>query len=854
MKGMKKLFSLLLASMLVGATYAMPFRYADSFEKTEPLQTTPVFFLSSTHHSDMEKAPTLRSLNEENEKMQMEEIVKSQRAFERNVLTQNVRKSFKNASTTAEGDTVVVVPDSFEPTYYPSSGDWLWMFYSTDKKVYMQFDWYNFGPDSPYGTFTEADLDAFYSYITNYSAGVFEDVTKCKVTISSKKVTDNLSLTVVDGVVDGSKGTVYVLKGEIETLMPQDTVPVTIGDATIAMNTDSTAILKGHNNEVSVEANIATTAIVDSYEQADFDLENTSLVVKGDTLGIWTIDAKVYVSADMSSLNADLTILTLDTVVYNVTLVSPIVLKGTVEASLPNMVIDDSYSWFNMYFITGSAEGISFRATTTKIESGLYSMADGNLGIRLIIYGTQETVWGGTLDLNVSEEGDASAEAIVLTSDLILYKFHLSWSVPEPKDTVSIVFQHRAEANASLKEGLLQLVGANDSARIAVATIGWELGKDSYISAETALLDYSFVTRYVGKDTISVAAAAISGQVLQLGDTIQITASLICFDSVQYDVQLWYALPTPTETVNLGFITDVTFVNAMSNNQYQLRGATSDSTWMVSFVPANTETVEGEFENDGYFKSDFISRYTWVYNDETNEFLDVLAAKVTVFMDETKLIIANCDYICSDDKRYTFTMKGKYERVHISHDTEDPTPVDLTFTSASHQFAADDEYLSEGALNFYALGLENTDYLRLQFVVEPNAELPASVIPAGVYPINNSYQPGTCPSGDYDGKYIYPCFFGQTTQDGKSLSSNGMYYLVDGTITVETVGENDLHIVVDAVNSYDTPVKIDVNTVATGIKIVESENNLTVKKFINNGVILIQRGEHVYNVMGAQMK
>ena len=351
-----------------------------------------------------------------------------------------------------------------------------------------------------------------------------------------------------------------------------------------------------------------------------------------------------------------------------------------------------------------------------------------------------------------------------------------------------------------------------------------------------------------------MAATAISGIVQQMGDTIKMTASLICFDSIQYDVELWYAVPTPTETVNLGFITDVTFVNAMSNNQYQLRGATADSTWMVSFVPASTETVEGEFVNDGYFSSDFISRYTWVYDAKNDEFYEVLAAKVTVFMDETKLIIANCDYICSDDKRYTFTMKGKYERVHISYDTEDPTPVNLTFTTASHQFAADAEYVSEGALNFYALGLENTDYLRLQFVVEPNAELPACVIPAGVYPINKSYEPGTCPSGDFDGEYIYPCFFGQTSEDGKSLSTKGMYYLVDGTVTVETVGESDLHIVVDAVNSYDTPVKIDINTVVTGIESVEAETLVPLKKFLQDGVLLIQRGDRIYNLTGAQVK
>ena len=43
------------------------------------------------------------------------------------------------------------------------------------------------------------------------------------------------------------------------------------------------------------------------------------------------------------------------------------------------------------------------------------------------------------------------------------------------------------------------------------------------------------------------------------------------FDSVQYNVRMWYAVPTPTQTIDLGEITDTKFVNAMATmGVYQL--------------------------------------------------------------------------------------------------------------------------------------------------------------------------------------------------------------------------------------------------------------------------------------------
>ena len=177
------------------------------------------------------------------------------------------------------------------------------------------------------------------------------------------------------------------------------------------------------------------------------------------------------------------------------------------------------------------------------------------------------------------------------------------------------------------------------------------------------------------------------------------------------------------------------------------------------------------------------------------------------------------------------------------------TPVDATFTSEHYEFAISDEYLAQyGALDFYAQGIDNADYLALEFLINPDNADATTLLPAGVYEISDSYEEGTATAGDFDGMSVYPCFFGQLTPTG--LSTTGMYFLVSGTITVEKVGEADLHIVVDAVNSYDVPVKIDVNTTATAINNVENDATKAVK-FVKNGQLYIQRGEKLYNVLGA---
>ena len=76
--------------------------------------------------------------------------------------------------------------------------------------------------------------------------------------------------------------------------------------------------------------------------------------------------------------------------------------------------------------------------------------------------------------------------------------------------------------------------------------------------------------------------------------------------------------------------------------------------------------------------------------------------------------------------------------------------------------------------------------------------------------------------------------------------------MVDGTVTVENVN-GILKVDVDAVNSYEVPVKLHFQ-VYTDVEDVLATDAIEVKKLFVNGQLYIVRGRNVYAVTGTQLK
>ena len=76
--------------------------------------------------------------------------------------------------------------------------------------------------------------------------------------------------------------------------------------------------------------------------------------------------------------------------------------------------------------------------------------------------------------------------------------------------------------------------------------------------------------------------------------------------------------------------------------------------------------------------------------------------------------------------------------------------------------------------------------------------------------------------------------------------------MVDGTVTVKKVN-GKLSFEVDAVNSYDIPVKLHYNPAQSAVEDIATGNTNISKRLINGQLLIIRNGE-TYNANGALVK
>jgi hypothetical protein len=155
-------------------------------------------------------------------------------------------------------------------------------------------------------------------------------------------------------------------------------------------------------------------------------------------------------------------------------------------------------------------------------------------------------------------------------------------------------------------------------------------------------------------------------------------AQIIGFDSIRYDVSMWYCVPVPTDTITL-HVADVPFTNHLDEGYFQLIGYTEDATTMISFTPA-THNVEGVYVNDGRFgrfgegQYDFFNDYTYIaeWNEDSREYVihTVEKGELSVQMAADGSIAATACVVCDNAKCYRITMTSQFERKHLEYDAE----------------------------------------------------------------------------------------------------------------------------------------------------------------------------------------
>lgn len=512
----------------------------------------------------------------------------------------------------------------------------------------------------------------------------------------------------------------------------------------------------------------------------------------------------------------------------------------------------DFIGLFGMAYI--SANNSDYKLTgailADSIPPGTYT--DCMMDLVHIATGKQIPATSVTLNLSVDKNRNCAIAGHMLGEDNILYNLDLSWKTPSTKDTVAIAFDNSAWVAYYPDLGHdFMLSNEDENYDIALDIVQVPMGES--FTERNLNIGYCRIANKQTKDTIKIAAA--EGRVWQSNDTTYLSAMVTGFDSVMYDIDLWYAVPEVEKTVEL-HIPNATFYNELaSDGYYALVGTTADKQYefAISLLGNTEEDIPGTYMNDGLFGGfsgvgyDFLhfigGQYTtyiakWNAAKKDYDIISIEKGETVVEMDDEQNVSLEGWFVGADGVEYKVTLSTKVDKPRIIDDATEGA-VDRTFVNEGKltvEKLAEDEVLLEI--------MTDRDLLAMWFYVEQiDNEI---IIPEGVYPIDYSDDYGSVLAADGSlGRTFY------ATHDGEYFTS--FYFLVDGTVTISKKN-GKLSFEVQALNSYDVPVHIIYDSSATSaVENITTEQTNSQKKMINGQMMIIRNGKK-YNVLGSSIE
>ena len=525
----------------------------------------------------------------------------------------------------------------------------------------------------------------------------------------------------------------------------------------------------------------------------------------------------------------------------------------TIEVVCHDLTINtDFISLFGMAYIFANNEDYNLTGAifADSIPPGTYT----NCVMDLKHIATQKKIPAASVTITLAV--DANRNCVItghmIGEDNICYNLHLSWTPPTATDTVHIAFDKSSSVAyyPDLAHDFM-LTNKDENYDISLDIVGVPMGES--FTERNLNIAYCMIANRQTHDTISIAAA--EGQVWQSGDTTYLSANVLGFDAVVYDIDLWYAVPEVTETQEIS-IYNATFYNELAKDGYfALVGTTEDKSieFAISLLGNTEEDVPGTYVNDGLFGGftgknyDFIhfiggsySTYIAKWNEERKDYdiLSIEKGHATVTLDEDQEVTLVGAFVAENGVEYRITMTSKVDKPRIEDDAE---------SGAVERMFVDEKQLTIEQQEEDKILLEimtDSDLMALWFYVEYIDD--EIVIPEGEYTIDDSGDYWSVIKGDGSlGKSFY------ATHDGEYFTS--LYFLVDGTVVVSKK-DGKLHLEMHALNSYDVPVHIVYDpTATTGLS--NSPSPITnSQKLLRHGQLLIEREGKIYNVQGIEMK
>ena len=823
---MKKIFTLLFMALLAMGLVATP--------------TTQLKKLAPTATPTANQQRALRLINQDLTK----------RANPAAVAEQSFNKQHALGIKKATAADIVLNGDGFlvGPEYEAAAGEW---YIALEAQGYtFRLCWYG-DEDNYCGTYTFDDMSMEYSWGWYQSADMFYEIYFQDITMTvSEKVEGNLKQIVLDATILDTNDRTYKLHSVHSAFTPKSTVESVLDNSTVTMDFGY-YLLEGKNDNMSVKLGVISDVIEGEYTHASFDMNQTKIVYKGVEQKMLQANMMVSLSElDNNALGykAALSFYNQDTVLHNVLMTVPLpAAKDTIEVECHNLSVDESLGdyGFMMLFASNTEYDVFAMYEDVYASEGVYDVA---------LTVTDKNTWldassiRATLTLKETAEGwEANIEAYC--DDYNWYSIDMNFEVPVPTKTVKVEFEQSAKASFRPDQlNMLQLIQYADDYEASITIYNTGLGES--FDMEKVVSDYTEFYDWTAESSVEIAD--VKGVLSQRGDTTVINASYIGFNAVQYDVEFWYTVPTPVDTVAIEM--PVKFTNALQDGYYVLSSYTPDNSIFISLSPMTDGEVAGTFVNDGLFgkfgaeggRYDFYNGNTFIYVESEWANYTIEKGELVVEQAADGTITAEAKFIARNGVYYQVKMTSEYN-VHLDFD-EPEEIIDRTYTTEDN-VTIDDQTEKNGYIYLALEAADGSDKAAFFFFAEETDE--DIIVPVGVYPIDSSEEYGTVfanPGVQGDG--VWPSFYARMLEDGSLVVP--LWLLVDGTVEVTKTEDGKPYLEVNAVNSYGVEVHIVFDGTATGLENI-NVNVEGVRKQIIDGQLLILRNGESYNILGARL-
>ena len=735
------------------------------------------------------------------------------------------------------------------PDYEAATGEW---YIALEAQGYtFRLCWYG-DEDNYCGTYTFEDMSMDYSWGWYQSADMFYEIYFQDVTMTiSEKVEGSLKQIVLDATILDTNDRTYKVHSVHSVISPKSTVESVLNNGTVTMDLGY-YLLEGSNDKMSVKLGVISDIIEGEYTKAHFDMNQTKIVYDGVEQQMLQANMMIGLSEmDNNALGyqAALHFYNQDTILHKVSMTVPLpAAKDTIKVECHNLSVDESFAAYGFMMLYGSNKEYDIFAMYEgfSAEAGVFDVA---------LTVTDKNTWldctsiRGTLTLEETVDGwEANIEAYC--DDYNWYSIDMNFEVPVPTDTVKVVFDSSAIASFRADQmNMIQLIQFADDYEASITIYNTRLGESFNI--EKVLPEYTEFYDWTVESSVEIAD--IKGVLNQRGDTTVINASYIGFNAIQYDVEFWYVVPTPIDTVEIEM--PVKFTNALQDGYYILSSYTPDNSIFISLSPMTDGEVAGTYINDGLFgkfgaeggRYDFYSGNTFIYVEAEWQNYTIEKGELVVEQAKDGKINAVAKFIARNGVYYHVKMTSEYN-VHLDFD-EPEEIVDRVYTT-SDNVAIDDQTKNNGYIYLALTAADGSDMAAFFFFVEEADE--DIIVPAGVYPIDSSEEYGTVyanPGVQGDG--VWPSYYARMAEDGGLMTP--LWLLVGGTVEVTKTEEGYPYLEVNAVNSYGVEVHIVFDGSVTGVENIPVGDAVGTQKWLMDGQLRIIRNGNVYDVTGARL-